>query len=172
MSVPEVQAEDRSGFGIDTDRSAGMAVALLVRLGFTGGELGVTYVSMEEMAELNRQYMGRDGATDVLSFPLDAGAMEVEAGYLAELEAEEQSLMQGMLLGSSPGSDEVPLLLGDVVICPEIATAQAAGHGNTVPQELCLLLIHGVLHITGMDHEQDGGEMEAMQQKLFKEMCR
>ncbi|MHB9111494.1 MAG: rRNA maturation RNase YbeY [Thermoleophilia bacterium] len=170
MSVPEVQVEDRSGFDIDTKRAAGMAAALLVRLGYTGGELGVTYVSTEEIEELNLQYMGRKGATDVLSFPLDAAAMEVEAGYLAEIEAEEHLLISSMLTGAS--SDEVPLLLGDVVICPEVAGAQAGGQGNTAEQELCLLLIHGVLHIVGYDHESDDGEMEKLQGQLFEEMCR
>lgn len=169
MSVPEVQVEDRSGFGIDIKRAAGMAAALLVRLGYTGGELGVTYVSIEEMEDLNIQYMGRKGATDVLSFPLDAAAMEVEAGFLAEIEAEEHLLIASMLSGAS--SDEVPLLLGDVVICPEVAGTQAHGQNNTAEQELCLLLIHGVLHIVGYDHESDEGEMETLQAQLFKEMC-
>lgn len=170
MSVPEVQVEDRSGFDIDTKRAAGMAAALLVRLGYTGGELGVTYVSAEEMEDLNLQYMGRKGVTDVLSFPLDASAMEVEAGFLAEIEAEEHLLISSMMSGAS--SDEVPLLLGDVVICPEVAGTQAHGQGNTAEQELCLLLIHGVLHIVGYDHESDDGEMETLQARLFEEMCR
>lgn len=170
MSVPEVQVEDRSGFDIDTKRAAGMAAALLVRLGYTGGELGVTYVSAEEIEELNLQYMGRVGATDVLSFPLDAAAMEVEAGFLAEMEAEEHALLANLLTGAS--SDEVPMLLGDIVICPEVAGAQAEHQGNTAEQELCLLLIHGVLHIVGYDHEADGGDMEKMQGQLFEEMCR
>jgi probable rRNA maturation factor len=64
------------------------------------------------------------------------------------------------------------MLLGDVVICPEIAGAQAGAQGNTAEQELCLLLIHGVLHIVGYDHESDGGEMEKLQGQLFQEMCR
>jgi len=170
VSVPEVQVEDRSGFDIDIKRVAGIAAALLVRLGYTGGELGVTYVTEEEMEELNRQYMGRTGSTDVLSFPLDASAMEVEAGYLAEIEAEENVLLTSMMTGVS--SDAVPMLLGDVVICPEVAGVQAHGMGNSAEQELCLLLIHGVLHIAGYDHESDGGEMEQMQGQLFEEMCR
>lgn len=170
MSVPEVQVEDRSGFDIDIRRVAGMAAALLVRLGYTGGELGVTYVSAGEMEELNLQYMGRTGTTDVLSFPLDASAMEVEAGYLEEIEAEEETLLANLMTGVS--SDEVPLLLGDIVICPEVAGTQAGEQGNTTEQELCLMLIHGVLHIVGYDHETDAGEMEKLQGKLFEEMCR
>ena len=74
----------------------------------------------------------------MLSFPLDAGAMEIEAGFLAELEAEEQTILTGMLQPPGAGSDEVPLLLGDVVICPEVAEAQAAQHGHGLGQELCL----------------------------------
>ena len=172
MSVPEVQAEDRSGYGIDTERAAGMAAALLARLGYSGGELGVTYVTTGEMEELNAEYMGREGATDVLSFPLDAGAVEVEAGFMAEFQAEEKALVADLLQNTGTGSDEVPLLLGDVVICPEVAETRAAHHGNTANQELCLLLIHGILHIAGFDHETDNGEMEKIQGKLFAEMCR
>jgi len=170
MSVPEVQVEDRSGFAIDYSRTAGLATAMLVRLGYSGGELGVTYVTAAEMEELNLQYMGRSGATDVLSFPLDAGAAQVETGFIAELEAEEQSMLGGLLVGSG-GSEEVPLLLGDVVICPEVAMGQAAAHGNDLPQELCLLLVHGILHIVGYDHEADSGEMDSTQERLFHEMC-
>jgi len=171
VSLPEVQAEDRSGYEIDTVHSSGLAAAVLVRLGYSGGELGVTYVTAGEMAQLNHEYMGREGTTDVLSFPLEAGAAEVEAGFLAELEAEEQVILASLI--SSPGSvsDEVPLLLGDVVICPEVAAEQAARLGNTMAQELCLLLVHGILHIAGFDHEADDGRMEQMQKKLFDEMC-
>ena len=171
MSVPEVQAEDRSGYEVDTRRAAGLAVAVLVRLGFSGGELGVTYVTAGEMAQLNHEYMGREDATDVLSFPLEAGAAEVEAGFLAELEAEEQVILASLMSSPGSGSDEVPLLLGDVVICPEVAEGQAARLGNTMARELCLLLVHGILHIAGYDHESDDGRMEQLQKKLFDEMC-
>ena len=106
------QAEDRSGYEVDTRRAAGLAVAVLVRLGFSGGELGVTYVTAGEMAQLNHEYMGREDATDVLSFPLEAGAAEVEAGFLAELEAEEQVILASLMSSPGSGSDEVPLLLG------------------------------------------------------------
>lgn len=171
MSLPEVQAEDRSGYEIDTVHSSGLAAAVLVRLGYSGGELGVTYVTAGEMAQLNHEYMGREGTTDVLSFPLEAGAAEVEAGFLAELEAEEQVILASLMSSPGSGSDEVPLLLGDVVICPEVAEEQAARLGNTMAQELCLLLVHGILHIAGYDHEADDGRMEQMQKKLFDEMC-
>jgi probable rRNA maturation factor len=171
MSVPTVQVEDRSDSPIDIDRAAGLAVALLARLGYTGGELGVTYVSAEEISELNSEYIGRTGATDVLSFPLDAGAMEVEAGFLAELEAEEQAILGELIHERGSGSDEVPLLLGDVVICPEVAAMQASAHGHSLERELCLLLVHGVLHIAGFDHESDTGEMEQLQERLLAEMC-
>ena len=171
MSVPEVQVEDRSGYEIDTVRTAGLASAILLRLGYTGGELGVTYVTADEMALLNHEYMGSDGVTDVLSFPLETMAAEVETGFLAELEAGEQMVISGLMPVSGSGSDVAPLLLGDVVICPEAAAGQAAGMGNTVARELCLLLVHGILHIAGFDHEADDGRMERLQKKLFDEMC-
>lgn len=171
MSLPEVQAEDRSGYELDTVRIGGLAVAILVRLGFCGGELGVAYVTAEEMAELNHEYLGRTGSTDVLSFPLESGATEMVTDFLDELEAEEQVILAGLMPTPAGGSDEVPLLLGDVVICPEVAEEQASRLGNTMAQELCLLLVHGILHIAGFDHEVDDGRMELLQKKLFDEMC-
>jgi probable rRNA maturation factor len=77
------------------------------------------------MAELNTEHMGKDGATDVLSFPMDDVPM--------------------------PG---VPTLLGDIVICPAVAADQFSRHAGTFDDELALLLVHGVLHVLGHDHAE------------------
>jgi probable rRNA maturation factor len=81
------------------------------------GELSLSFVTSEEMADLHTTYMGEEGPTDVLSFPMD------EEG-----------------------------LLGDVVICP----AEAARNNPDVEAELRLLVAHGVLHLLGYDHEEEG----------------
>lgn len=99
-------------------------------------ELSVALVATSEMSELNSRYRGKEGPTDVLSFPCDDPCAVV-------------------------GPDE-PVALGDVVIAPEIAEQQAAELGHTVEEELNVLLVHGVLHLLGYDHEADE-DAEAMQ---------
>jgi probable rRNA maturation factor len=141
----EIVIEDRSGMDLEPRALARLAEQALERLDFKSGELGVSLVSAREMELLNRQHLGRIGLTDVLSFPLDVCA------------------------GDETG--EVPLLLGDVIICPEVAGRQAREHVSTLTHELCLLLIHGILHIAGYDHETDAGEMDKLQDELLEELC-
>ena len=92
-------------------------------------ELSVAVVGVEEIAQLNSRFRGKEGPTDVLSFPCDDPCAVV-----------------------GPGE---PVTLGDVVIAPEIAEQQAAELGHTVEEELNLLLVHGVLHLLGYDHIED-----------------
>jgi probable rRNA maturation factor len=90
-------------------------------------ELSVLAVDRESMRALNAQHMGSDRPTDVLAFPID-------------LPGE-----------SAPGG---PVLLGDVVLCPDVAAEQAAAHGGGTEAELELLLVHGILHLLGYDHAE------------------
>lgn len=91
-----------------------------------GCELNLTFVGVDEMTELNVEHMEGAGPTDVLSFPLDDDGSEVFDGQ--------------------------PRLLGDVLICPDVVSAQAAGKPD---DEMALMVVHGVLHILGMDHQHD-----------------
>lgn len=99
-------------------------------------ELSIAIVDIEEMSQLNMDYRGNEGPTDVLSFECDDPCAVV-------------------------GPDE-PVMLGDVVIAPAIAEAQAAEYGHTVEEELNLLLVHGILHLLGYDHVDDADAL-AMQ---------
>ncbi len=90
----------------------------------------LTFVDRAEITLLNREHMGEQGPTDVLSFPLDAS--EGDAAY-----------------------NVGPVLLGDVVICPAVAAASAPDHAGSVDDELALLTVHGVLHVLGHDHAED-----------------
>jgi probable rRNA maturation factor len=98
-------------------------------------ELSVALVSRDEIAHLNEQYRGVVGPTDVLSFGCDEPC------------------------SATPGE---PITLGDVIIAPEVASEQAADLATTVEAELNLLLVHGVLHLLGYDH--DGDEEAAVMQ--------
>lgn len=98
------------------------------------GELTVTFVDEIEMADLNLEFMGHEGPTDVLSFPLDADADADSREFAA------------------PG---MPIMLGDVVICPTVAERAATDHAGTFTDEIALLLVHGILHVLGHDHDAE-----------------
>jgi len=148
MSDIKIKIDNRTNEAVDTETISSLAGKVLKRMEISQGELGIIFIDDVEMARLNQDKMGRPGPTDVLSFPLDA---EDARGTEEE---------------SGP-----PLLLGDVVICPEVASRQSAMEGTSFPQELCLLVIHGLLHMGGSDHEVDGGEMERLQNELFNDLC-
>ncbi len=110
-------------------------------------ETAVTVVDAERMADLHVEWMGLEGPTDVMSLPMD------------EL---------------SPGREGAPSegVLGDVVLCPEVAADQAARGGHTRDDELMLLLTHGMLHLLGYDHMEadEREEMFALQDRLVSEV--
>jgi probable rRNA maturation factor len=134
---------------LDLERWSAFATALLRELGVEGeAELSVLFVDDEHIAKLNERHLGHQGPTDVLSFPID-GSPEVSTSGLAPGRATEDP-------------DDQPLLLGDVVVCPAVAARQAPTHAGTTDDELALLIVHGVLHVLGMDHATDE-ERVAMQ---------
>ena len=100
-------------------------------------ELSILYVEREHIKKLNQRFAGNDYPTDVLAFPM----------------SDEQ------------GDDEGGFLLGDVVICPEIATENAAKLNHSVMHELDTLLVHGTLHLLGYDH-QGVHDKEKMDRRL------
>ncbi len=109
--------------GAEIERLAEIALA---SADIDDGHVAIAFVPAAEIAALNAEHRGKEGPTDVLSFPIDA--------------------------------DEAPIgprELGDVVICPEYT------------EDLREAVIHGVLHLTGMDHETDDGEMLALQAEIL-----
>jgi len=102
-------------------------------------EVGITLMDDEGIRLLNRDFRGIDGATDVLSFSaVECFEEEPEIFYQNE--------------------DEEPLVLGDVVISAETAARQAEEYGHTMERELCFLVVHGMLHLLGYDHEDSASE--------------
>lgn len=99
-------------------------------------ELAITLVDEAAMETLHVQWMDLPGPTDVMSFPMD----ELRPGR-AE-------------------SDPEPGVLGDVVLCPTVAAAQARAAGHTTDEELLLLTTHGILHLLGFDHAEPDEERE------------
>ncbi|MDQ6930027.1 MAG: rRNA maturation RNase YbeY [Candidatus Eremiobacteraeota bacterium] len=119
--------------GIDARTVKRTAKLLLAAIGEKKSALSISFVDDRTIRELNREHRGKDKPTDVLSFPL--------------LAAGESSLGER--------------LLGDVVISVDTARRQAAGYDATLEAEVNRLLIHGVLHVMGHDHEESA-EQERM----------
>ncbi len=134
-----VTIDEQDTHPIDTSCWGQLAEAVLRDEGVTGScELNLTFIDVDEMTALNVAHMEGDGPTDVLSFPLDDDDGEVFA--------------------------DQPRLLGDVMICPEVVHKQAPDDPDA---EMALMVVHGVLHILGMDHQEadEAIEMKAAEQR-------
>jgi probable rRNA maturation factor len=119
-----------------------MAAGILSVLGCRDCELSILLVDDDEMSELNRQYLSRDHPTNVLAFSMKEG----ENTHLH------------------------PAVLGDVVVSTETARREALERGVTLEEEMALLLVHGVLHLLGYDHEgapEAAAYMEAKEQEIL-----
>lgn len=97
-------------------------------------DLAIQFVDVGAMEELHVQWMDEPGPTDVLSFPMD----ELRPGSIDRL--------------TPPG------LLGDIVVCPEIAALQAKDAGHSAIDEMLMLVTHGILHLLGFDHAEPDDE--------------
>lgn len=105
------------------------------------GEVSVRFTSDREIRELNKTFRGKNKPTDVLSFP-------------------------AVQFSSSRVADKCPVLAGDLAISIDTAERQAAQFGHSLQIELKILLLHGLLHLAGYDHESDQGEMAAREEEL------
>jgi len=154
MAVEVFVADEQTDEPVDHTRWLRLAEQVLEDEGVRGdAELSVLFVDEESMAELNRRFNATDGPTDVLAFPIDEEPME--GGRSPD--------SGGTGPGYTPAEpSELPVLLGDVVICPRVAARNAPEHAGTYNDEIALLLVHGILHLMGMDHHEDG-EAEAME---------
>ncbi len=126
--------------GVDGRALVSTAKRLLDACGEAGSTLSLTLVKDDAIRDLNREHRGKDKPTDVLSFPLDGPTPRTGAAGRPER------------------------LLGDVVISVETARRQALEYDAPLQRELERLLIHGVLHVLGHDHEE-AGERAAMERE-------
>jgi probable rRNA maturation factor len=167
MSGPEVfAADEQTDEPVDTLRLITLAEKVLKAEGVRGeAELSMLFIDEQSMADLNKRFTGKNGATDVLSFPIDEeparGGRSPDTG------------------GSGPGDtdpepSDLPTLLGDIVICPAVAARNVAegvhdDRAATYDDELALLVVHGILHLMGMDHVDDdeAAAMEKREQELL-----
>ncbi|HTH06221.1 MAG TPA: rRNA maturation RNase YbeY [Ilumatobacteraceae bacterium] len=160
---PEVFcADEQTAVAVDLDRWQRLATAVLLDEGVRGlAELALLFVTEVEITELNESYMGKQGPTDVLSFPIDASEAEIVLTNQPPSRGPDRS---------PPDPGDMPLLLGDVVICPAVAAAQAPQHAGNLDDELALLVVHGVLHVLGHDHDEPDAQalMRARELELLQ----
>ena len=155
MPASVFAADEQSDHPVDTLRWIRLAEAVLHDEGVRGDtEVSILFVDEGTIADLNSRFLGKEGPTDVLAFPIDEEP--VEGGRSPD--------SGGTGPGFSPSPDEAPTLLGDVVICPAVAFRNAPEHAGTFDDELALLIVHGLLHLLGLDHE-DPEEAEVMEEK-------
>jgi probable rRNA maturation factor len=140
MNEMSIEIANESGADVDTDAILAVARHALDEMGVNPlAELSVLLVDVDYMTELNHRWMGGDGPTDVLAFPMDEGSVDHGPGEVSGGE---------------------PALRGDIVLCPEVAAKQAAAAGHAPSDELHLLTVHGVLHLLGYDHAEPDEERE------------
>jgi probable rRNA maturation factor len=119
--------------------------------GVDDGHLAIEFVDAERIARLNERHRGKRGPTDVLSFPIDGASPPTSMAPTVASSAPDRAAAGGEEPYAAP-----PRELGDVVICPEHT------------EDLREAIVHGVLHLVGMDHEVDRGEMLAVQAELLR----
>jgi probable rRNA maturation factor len=164
MPVDVYAADEQADLAIDLDRWAALARAVLDDRRVRGDvEVSLLFVDEAAIGALNEQFLGHAGPTDVLAFPIEdeplPGGRSPDSG------------------GSGPGvepADDPTTLLGDVVICPAVAARNAVEHEVTTDDELALLVVHGLLHLLGMDHARDdeAATMERRERELLRRFYR
>lgn len=109
-------------------------------------DVSIVLADDDRVAALNREYRGKDGPTNVLSFPATGGPL--------------------------PDDLSMPVLLGDVVIAFGVCQAEAEAAGVTITNHLSHLVVHGMLHLLGWDHETDAeaGRMETLETDILKDL--
>ena len=126
---------------VNRDRIGDLARQTLVSVGHPDSALTVAFVRDRRIRELNLYFRGKDQATDVLSFP-----------------------------AGEPGDSVATDYLGDIVISADTAARQAKEASHSLDREVNELVIHGVLHLCGYDHETDQGEMNRLELKLRRKL--
>jgi len=157
MAIDVFAADEQSDRPIDLSRWTQLARSVLDTQALKEDvEVSLLFVDEPTIAQLRERFLGESGPTDVLSFPIDP---EPDHGGRSPDEG-----------GTGPGGglasdeDAIPILLGDVVVCPSIAARNASERSVAFEDEVALLVVHGLLHLLGMDHQADD-EAERMEQR-------
>jgi probable rRNA maturation factor len=165
VSLDVYAADEQEDYPVSVERWSALARSVLEAEGIVSEtEVSLLFVDEVTIASLNERFLQKEGPTDVLSFPIED-----------EADRSGRSPDEG---GTGPGSIEADtgrlLLLGDVVICPAVAARNAVEHDVTLDDEIALLVVHGILHLLGMDHEvhEEAERMEQREQQLLSRYYR
>jgi probable rRNA maturation factor len=153
-----VDINNESGAVVDADALRELAQYVIGQMEVHPlADLSMLLVDEAHMTNLHEKWMDEPGPTDVLSFPMDELRPHSIAGPNRSRGREED--------------ESEPVLLGDVVLCPQVAVAQAKQHGHSTQAELELLTVHGVLHLLGYDHadSEEEAEMFGLQGELLRD---
>jgi len=152
------------------EKSLAEFVAQILReLKLEGVEVSVAFVSDAEIARWNKKYRGKRGPTDVLSFP---ALNRRSLAHFKRKAAESKSATR--VRDAGPGATKPPVaqvgFLGDIAIAPATAARYAVKNKRSLPDELRVLMLHGILHLLGYDHESDLGEMNRIEDDLRRRL--
>ena len=151
--------DEQTAQPVELARWVDLARNVLAAAGVRGeAELSLVFATEEVMGDLNKRFMDVDGPTDVLAFPIDD---PIDPGRWPDSGSTGPDR-------EPPEISELPMLLGDVVVCPAVAARQAPEHAGSYDDEIALLVVHGVLHVLGMDHA--GPEETAVMQAREREL--
>ena len=156
-----------------------VAAQKLLRL--PADSLTVALVSDPQMARWNAAYRGKNRSTDVLSFPADGPIPQSKAPSIrgkklrrnsrrATSSAPKRKPESGFSFTSSTSSPSSNSYLGDIAIAPNVARRNALRFGRTFNHEMRILILHGVLHLMGYDHETDHGQMTRRENRLRRDL--
>jgi probable rRNA maturation factor len=126
----------------------------------------VCFVTDAQIAKWNAAYRGKNKPTDVLSFPVDDGVRRKKGN--ARAGAHQPQRVKHSSFTSSASSTSS--YLGDIAIAPAVARSNAHLYGRTLDQELRILILHGILHLMGYDHETDTGQMDRREKRLRRSL--
>ncbi len=160
MTLDVYAADEQSDHPVAIDRFSELARSVLEAEGLLRDtEVSLLFVDEATIAALNDRFLGTDGPTDVLAFPIEEDAVPTGRS------PDEGGTGPASIEGGPPDH----LLLGDVVICPSVAARNAVDHGVTFDDEIALLVVHGILHLLGMDHavDEEAEAMEARERQLL-----
>jgi probable rRNA maturation factor len=136
--------------------------SILREVNFADAEVSVAFVRDAEIAKWNQGFRNKKGPTDVLSFPA-----------LTKRQARRRAMQSSRVARSNGKSGtQESFVLGDIAIAPETARRYAKKNGRTLDSEIRILMLHGVLHLMGYDHESesDYGQMNRIEQKLRRRL--
>jgi probable rRNA maturation factor len=146
------------------------------QLGLNGAEIAICLVSDTQIARMNECFRNKKGPTDVLSFPANtrsavAPRLLKKPGSTALLHPEGQRAAPKPVIQKGVLAPEVTFdFLGDIAIAPATARRNARKYKRTLPDELQILILHGVLHLLGYDHETDRGQMTRIENRLRRKL--